>query len=73
MKDISIFEGVVVFEAEGYTYQAIRKDGYWDMAAMEQMRVVEMHEVRVPDGASPGAFLTAWWKAQKAAGTYSAG
>jgi hypothetical protein len=71
MKDISIFEGVVVFEAEGYTYQAIRKDGYWVMAAMEQARVVEMHDVVVPEDATPGTFLKAWWKAQKAAGTYT--
>lgn len=71
MKDISIFEGVVVFEAEGYTYQAIRKEGYWLMAALEQARVVEMHDVVVPDVSSPGGFLKAWWKAQKAAGTYT--
>jgi hypothetical protein len=71
MKDKSIFEGVVVFDEGGYTYQAIRKDGYWTMAMMEQARVHEIHDVVVPDDATPGAFLKAWWKAQKVAGTYT--
>lgn len=73
MKDKSIFTGVVVFEAEGYSYQAIRKDGVWDMAAMEQMRVVEMHTIVAPESASPGVLLEAWWKAQKKAGKYIPG
>lgn len=73
MKDKSFFAGVVTFEAEGYTYQAIRKDGAWEMAAMEQMRVVEMLTVVAPDNASPGVLLEAWWKAQKKAGSYVPG
>jgi len=72
MKDISIFEGVVVFEAEGYTYQAIWKETEWDMAALDQARVEEMHTVRAPRDASPGTLLKAWWSAQKNAGTYKA-
>jgi hypothetical protein len=71
MKDISVFAGVVAFDEGGYTYQAIRKDGVWEMAAMDQMRVLEMLTVVAPADASPGVLLTAWWKAQKAAGTYS--
>lgn len=71
MKDKSVFEGVVVFEEGGYTYQAIRREGAWEMAAMDQMRVLGMHRVSAPQDASPGVLLTAWWKAQKEAGTYS--
>lgn len=71
MKDKSIFKGVVLFDEGGYTYQAIRKNGIWEMAAMDQMRVLEMHDVHAPEDASPGVLLKAWWKAQKHAGSYS--
>jgi hypothetical protein len=71
MKDKSIFGGVVSFDEGGYTYQAIRKNGVWEMAAMEQMRVLEALTVIAPEDASPGVLLQAWWKAQKRAGTYS--
>lgn len=72
MKDKSIFEGVVLFDAEGLTYQAIRKERGWEMAAMEQLRVVEMHHIAAPHEANPKRLLTAWWAAQRRAGTYSA-
>lgn len=71
MKDISIFAGVVVFDAEGYRYQAIWKEAEWEMAAFDQARVVEMHTVRAPRDATPGVLLKAWWGAQKKAGTYT--
>lgn len=72
MKDISIFEGVVTFEAEGLTYNAIWKLTHWDMSALDQMRVLELHEIALPRDATPKDLLRAWWKGQKAAGTYSA-
>ena len=71
MIDISIFEGVVTFEAEGLTYNAIWKDTHWDMSALDQMRVLELHEVVLPRDASPKDLLRAWWKAQQKAGTYT--
>lgn len=71
MKDKSIFECVVMFDEGGYTYQALRKAGIWEMAAMEQMRVLETQDVHALADASPGELLKAWWKAQKRAGTYS--
>lgn len=71
MKNISIFANVVLFEAEGLTYQAIRKNGYWDMAAMDQMRVLEMHDIQLPQFATTKDLLTMWWRAQKSAGTFS--
>ena len=72
MIDKSIFEDVVVFDAEGLTYQAIRRERGWDMAAMEQLRVVEQHHIVAPREANPKMLLTAWWAAQRSAGTYSA-
>ena len=72
MKDKSIFGDVVVFDAEGVTYQAIRKEGGWNMAAMEQLRVVEQHSISAPREANPKMLLMAWWAAQRVAGTYSA-
>lgn len=72
MRDKSIFNDVVVFDAEGLTYQAIRKDRGWDMAAMEQLRVLEQHQISAPREANPKMLLTAWWVAQRSAGTYSA-
>lgn len=71
MNDISIFEGVVTFEAEGLTYNASWKETQWDMAAMEQLRVLELHEIVLPRDATPKDLIKAWWKAQKAAGTFS--
>lgn len=71
MKNTSGIKGVVAFDAEGYTFQALWDGKGWDMAAMEQKRIVEKHFVAAPADASPGALLTAWWKAQKEAGTYT--
>jgi hypothetical protein len=71
MKDISIFEGVVTFEAEGLTYNAIWKGTHWDMATLDQRRVVETHEVVLPRSATPKELIKAWWKEQKKAGTYT--
>lgn len=72
MKDISIFEGVVTFEAEGLTYNAIWKQTHWDMSAMEQLRVLELHEISLPRDATPKDLIKAWWKAQQKAGTFTA-
>lgn len=71
MRDISIFQGVVVFEAENLTYQALWKQDHWEMAALDQARVLEMHDLRLPADAGPAVLLTAWWKAQKKAGTFT--
>lgn len=71
MKDISIFDGVVEFHAEGLLYMAIWKQTHWDMSATEQKRVLEVHEIQLPRTATPKDLLTAWWKAQKAAGTFT--
>lgn len=59
MKDTSVFEGVVNFHEAGTDYQAIRKNDAWDMAAMEQQRVLEQHTIVAPVEASPGVLLTA--------------
>lgn len=72
MKDISIFEGVVTFEAEGLTYNAIWKETHWDMGALDQLRVLEVHEIGLPRDATPKDLIKAWWKAQKQAGTFTA-
>jgi len=70
MIDISIFEGVVVFEAEGYTYQAIWHPEGWNMAAMVQRRISERHDIVAPRDATPKILLTAWWAHQRKVGTY---
>jgi len=64
--------GVVLFEAEGLTYQAIWKYGTWAMAAIDGVEVLELRTVVSPADATPGTLLRAWWKEQKQAGTFQA-
>jgi hypothetical protein len=70
MKDKSIFDGVVFFEAEGLTYQAIRTSADWNMAALDEGHILERRDIQAPVDSSPGSLLRAWWAAQKKAGTF---
>jgi hypothetical protein len=63
---------VVLFDAEGLRYQAIWKEGEWNMAAIDESEILEMHTVAAPRDATPGALLKAWWKLQRQAGTFQA-
>lgn len=63
---------VVLFDAEGFTYQAIWKDGEWSMAAIDAGELLEVNMVVAPRDATPGALLKAWWKTQQASGTFKA-
>lgn len=63
---------VVLFDAEGFTYQAIWKEGEWSMAAIDAGELLEINTIVAPRDASPGTLLKAWWKKQQELGTYQA-
>ena len=65
MRDKSIFHGVVLFENEGYRYQAICKGQAWHVALFDGASVLEMRIVKAPADAAPHQLLAAWWHAQK--------